>query len=1254
MTDPLLVRMTDPLLVPMHLDAMVLSNEAEANEQFQLAQADYGNLADFTAVGPAPFADLGTPEAGVHLHWTLPRPLRHAPDGSQGGASWPYVPNRWVVVRIAGGAAAGESIKAWIVASDAPAGTSPFVTSADGVTPQATTIGTTHVMTASLTSADLPTAQQPVLRAVGPGSATFSVFAPGVRDVFALHDDMKRDDGSTIGAGTFTYHVSGWYAAPVTDPLASVEWDGPDEDGVSVDRTFGFAVYLSGAAAPTRMLVSAMSSAVAWTLEGDNPAADNYPSDVPSQVSVAVGNTAIDALAALVRLTADPDTAATTADLLEAFQYGALDAFDQPGSSVVLDRAIRDHWFGASPAGIRWTVVNPEPPGPTALPTPAPAPLTGPQAEALAVLNVAQYEQDRLERLLDGMGWNLYSLWFRQQYAAQNFGVPVITDQAEQDWYTKQLAVQVGDASVPPTGSTRSYLGQVKDVQTRLGSIKSAVADATSSLTNLLDPLTQQIKATNLPEYHAATDPVLLMTGLGRSTQLDPVGNLTCRLLTQAVNQLTIDGTTYGAADLPPLPDPNGLLPDGVSALHTEALLLSAQLFAESVLHDPGMVDEVTAAIAALRPPSPSAPFLPAPGSWEPWVQPWVPVLLDWQVTVVAQPAYAQNHASVLEFQQNQWAFDGTDWQWTGTTDPGAFNFGASSMVLTGRTFVTPQLNFALADQLDTYVNTHKFRDPALEALLEGLDEKLDALRSSDVLSQRLSGVRAQMIQHDLTAATPPAGPVGDALQGQRYQGFPLPYPDPVDYINHPVWDFAPAAGSFVTIDRLEIIDFTGRAVDLTLANGSTAVPRKGVPNENWFYPIAGRGLKSPTQKDPVPYPGQSANPTERMIQLPPRLAQDAQVSFRAIANDLSCADVDLVAGANPVCGWIVPDHLDRSLAVYAPDGTPWGQLYLSKHATGYQVAWQPDPTNPQAPASPGEIPNDYAAAMLGSLYERNDAGAALSDLLLVIDETLWGIEPGGPSKDQDLSVLVGRPLAIVRTEVALKLRGTAAVSQDWWNMFDADWTSWPASQPASLAELDGGIRDLSWPVRLGDPALRDDGLIGYFADAAEGPTGPAASTWDSFAVVNRPAGMASSFLKAIGQDAGYVQVRFTDDRVADPDPALQQAQRLTMFVDPRAAVHAFTGLLPVTSLRLDDRFVTAALQALNYLFRAGPFLTSPDAVRIPRPAERKGSWSWFDEVLGQPVPIQPADGGTRLSQTGSVALEGWLRFKPNEEERAP
>ncbi|HZO25856.1 MAG TPA: hypothetical protein VFH48_07670, partial [Chloroflexota bacterium] len=138
---------------------------------------------------------------------------------------------------------------------------------------------------------------------------------------------------------------------------------------------------------------------------------------------------------------------------------------------------------------------------------------------------------------------------------------------------------------------------------------------------------------------------------------------------------------------------------------------------------------------------------------------------------------------------------------------------------------------------------------------------------------------------------------------------------------------------------------------------------------------------------------------------------------------------------------------------------------------------------------------------MLQTVWDRTDNGIGFSDFLQVVDETLWSINPPGDRNDHDLAVLVGRPLAIVRAELSLKLSGLPVVNQDWWNLFTPDSidTDDP-TQPAQLAAIDGGVSSFQWPVRLGSHVLRDDGLIGYFVDdpAATGTAFPG-STFNVF-----------------------------------------------------------------------------------------------------------------------------------------------------------
>jgi hypothetical protein len=504
----------------------------------------------------------------------------------------------------------------------------------------------------------------------------------------------------------------------------------------------------------------------------------------------------------------------------------------------------------------------------------------------------------------------------------------------------------------------------------------------------------------------------------------------------------------------------------------------------------------------------------------------------------------------------------------------------------------------------------------------------------------------AQMVQRSLIQTVVPSGDITKLLANDIH-GVPMPYPAAISLKTGPPWDYGPMVGTFFVFQKLTVVDTFGRTIDLMLANNNNSPQGARDHPEFYFYPITGWNLQSPTALLP-PQLNESISPTERMIQLPPRVAQDSQLAFNLISNDGQNSDINHVADGNPICGWIVPNHLDRSLSIYGSDGTAFGELYLSKHVHDqYKPVWQPDPTDLQAPQCIKDIPNAYLRAMLQTIYDRTDNGVTISDFIRVIDETLWTINPRGERKDQNLSVLIGRPLAVVRAQLALKLRGVPFYNQDWWNTFKVDLSNREnlpkATEPAQFSMIDGGLLNYLWPVRLGTQALRNDGLIGYYTDNPSTP----ANSFQVFNTVIGP-GAPSDYLKQIGADNNFLQLRFIHDDSGVPDSTQNQICNITMLLDPRGSVHAFSGLLPVTDLAVPSKFVNGALQKMCYTFRAGPFLSSPDAVRIPRPMASKGTWTWFDKALKTTLPVSQSDQNVRISNTAPLIKEGWLRYTPH------
>jgi hypothetical protein len=179
------------------------------------------------------------------------------------------------------------------------------------------------------------------------------------------------------------------------------------------------------------------------------------------------------------------------------------------------------------------------------------------------------------------------------------------------------------------------------------------------------------------------------------------------------------------------------------------------------------------------------------------------------------------------------------------------------------------------------------------------------------------------------------------------------------------------------------------------------------------------------------------------------------------------------------VCGWLLPNHLNNSIAVYDAGGNPLGELLLLRKSKGKtSVQWQPAPGNPDVSAAGTgrqevRIANQHLRNMIETMLRRDDQAAAFGNLLQVIDKTLWTSDPLGERGDQNLSVLIGRPLALVRSNLQLQLNGKPFYNQAWHETFEQD-------SPA-LKENSGGLLDLAFPIRLGSSELRNNGLVGYF-----------------------------------------------------------------------------------------------------------------------------------------------------------------------------
>jgi hypothetical protein len=363
---------------------------------------------------------------------------------------------------------------------------------------------------------------------------------------------------------------------------------------------------------------------------------------------------------------------------------------------------------------------------------------------------------------------------------------------------------------------------------------------------------------------------------------------------------------------------------------------------------------------------------------------------------------------------------------------------------------------------------------------------------------------------------------------------------------------------------------------------------------------------------------GKTQRSDTQALQLPPRITQPARLQFRLVANTDSADPEEVEAGstANPVCGWLLANHLDDALMVFNADGNSLGSVVLTGGGPA-DLDWQPAVGVTPEIAAPSGIQNAPLRQVILGLFNRSDRGAAFIDWMAAIDSTLWTTEPLGRRGD-NLSVLIGRPLAVVRASLGIELQESAATSQLWED---------------TGRQVTRGFAAVPFDVQLGHLDLRGDGTLGYFGPDAAGTT-----TYDRFFAVQSKLDLS----QRPTNEQKYIQRGTVLAKIG-------RRVFVTLLVDPRGSVHARTGILPAKSISLPARFVKVPLERMDVTFRVGPLLNEPTGLRMPLPVNVAGSWSWIAKTGVSFAPpdknITPATSDARLADTPIEIHEGWLKL---------
>ncbi|HEU5268310.1 MAG TPA: hypothetical protein VFU36_00190 [Jatrophihabitans sp.] len=1195
-----------PLAVPMELDALVVNQSVLARDSFRWWQFNYLALSHWKS--PEPMAldrSVGGQQAGVYLSWTLPDALRHSSAGSAAG-EYPLVPNRWLIVRLNG--SSQRQATAWVLESDCPytsavtttnsANTSMYLadpglitawrSSADPIrrattlNPAATTVQVAQLgISFPLDQWSERAAQPMFLSAVAPSNPLFASYLAHNLGVFSFYDSLTGIDDDTL-----SYFVLGWFSNPSQDILAPAGSD--DTAYAALLKQLGWALAGGSSTATDQSVYHGAAFSVGWSRTGDVPATDPLQQIRDTgKLNVGVGNTTIDAFTALIgNQLGDP----AKAQLLRAFQYDFLQQLNEINGEALLDEQIRQAWFGSLAGGYSWTIVDNSSDGSTG------TVLTEGEQQWLFALNQAQATLDAALADLYSLQWELHSLWLKNGYLsdpANTFPEPPdgVGDPGQ---FQGQLAVQLDPGQ--PGSVAAQLIAQFGIVQQLLPQVPqpdwTGTQNAQQALLNgiavfakakQLDPA-KTLKAAAAPRYWQPNNPVVVVSGVQPPNSAVSTGTLAVRPGDDLVTGFTAPGGQVGVAAVARL---LGLV-GNLNAVPTAA---AQPLLQEFLLLDPGNAAAIAAATGQQQAQLTTVMTAHDPANYSfgnlpqlnltGWQQPWSPMFLEWS----GQYRY-------LPFQVDKtpsWTFDGTDYRLTAVPS----TLGNEQRAVGGISLLSPHASFVFGSRLDKFVQQY-----GTATQLAQLDEWISGVYHWQFLAQELTGFSQQLSLRDgrafrrPTAADQLGGYPVAALTGYGDGTVPpqlaLPPASQGQVNTVPLFPNGPALpfhgvrqGDFYFTD-FYLYDKFGRTLFVIQSGQSSGL---------FDY------TNFPVQIDSALLPDEVVVPkVNSVLQLPPRLLQPARLDIRLLdaIDDTKVYQVD--SGVMPISGWVLPNHLDGSILVFAPDGTALGEFRLYVQADGSKLGqWTPPPhTSLTLVDVAAQAPHLHD--MLTSPQLQSEAG--FSAFLAVIDETLWTTDPLGNRADANLSVLIGRPLALLRTRLQFQLDGDPISDTGW---------------AATFSHPTPDFLGYEFSIRLGDQLTRQDGVIGYFAGSDYG-------TFNS--TVAPPASPAQDYVDVIGPvgnstPGNYLQLSFTPNTY----------QYLTVLADPRAAMHAYTGILPVKQCDIPQQYVDAALSAMEVNFSLGPLLTVlgpspaegdaqpayPQSIVYPTPVEQNGTWSWWE-----------------------------------------
>lgn len=1301
------------VLVPMTTDILLIGNiDRSSLTKWSSVKDNYFNLyMGLTPDQPEPFDEKKCPDIGIHIMWTLPFSMRRGTQNTETNeVAFPDVPNRWLITRFEyprnindDKIANGVPINVTPVINDngvnvlksdelfniddAPNNYNqyPYPEDQEGIPVRG--IGKSYLLQDWTGEA---TEGKPFLQAVGPGDVSWSVAYDNVTNVFSLHD-TPGDDKSI-----FTYSIVGWYANPQEDilinmPVGSNEiweqalrnkysWSVGDgiadvEDAVNAWLYWQKAHGLQGDFDPATINLpeQAKNAIIAWHnwQQQNGDVADSVPlatqtlchSMVANVVwegydiaygsgapgggttfpDVSIGYNSIEAISAYManKVAEEHGQEPFVHDIaraLEAFQKDLI--FDLDKDPVRVETVLHNSRFETAYAGQEWIVVNAEQGGVDTAETGGQqtVDLDEDDTKVLTSLNVLQEEVNTLYRLIASQRTELFSLSLKKAF---------LDGRA-----TKEVRESIQAIST-------NLDSNIKNHNTKRD---KATNDAKAFQQSLGQDFI--VKAVDQEAFAAPNDPVIMVAGIGQDTKLaDPTENqdgsfLNVRVTGQTVSAIDVtyivdnvqQTQTIGALEIlnaVKMPLWNAI-PKEVMDLWIETLLLDqscARLIATVFFNKCGVASPTNQQInplakqvrmqqtiiwndpktfechvQALADVAKFKGVIPSEvGVAYRTKQPWSPIYMDWSIRW--RPTSLDDSQELAS-----WKLGDIDYEWQGDQITPIQNFPP----FIGRAILNANTAKVIQNKFETFTTDSNYDTSRIPYYIkEDLKIVAKKIGNIDILTQSMSGLSKQLTTMLMNINTYPTDDAVISLLGDSNSNF---RPITGSLNASKLEPFFPIpAGHFEVMD-IWVVDSFGQ-----ILRGGQQSP---IPDIYWS--------ESLTTSSPA-YRGNTKN----FGQMPPRLAQHAKVSLSMLQSDDDTIKSNSSDLTSPICGWVMPNHLDNSLMVFNAVGENMGAVIKvgresSNEETGrsYSIRWDAVPGSNAALGAPPTLFNEHLQSfIIRLLATAPDGSGAYDDLMSSIDDSLWTMGNVG-NQNGNLSILLGRPLAVVRAELDLSLSGMPLFNQSW-------------SETGKYYNKNGNYKlslpdfcNIPFNIRVGDSNVESNGVLGYFQDdnydtfySVYGSNGQTVRVNELFSKESMPNTKLFTLIddgKKVRYKTNYVK---TDHNVSLG--ANDKTVKLTLLVDPSGDIPVISGSLPATSTSLPNGPVSTALNNLKATFRAGPLLLDPARIKMPTPAEVKGSWSWMARKdvtsWNDEVAILPSTPQATLNSTAPSLIEGWI-----------